>query len=47
MCIRDRTSSVAPVIVAPRKYVRKVRGTPTGEVVVSREEVVMVEPALP
>ncbi|MCY4673534.1 MAG: NFACT RNA binding domain-containing protein [Bacteroidetes bacterium] len=44
---KARTSSVAPVIVTPRKYVRKVRGTPTGEVAVSREEVVMVEPALP
>ncbi len=44
---KARTSSMAPVIVTPRKYVRKVRGTPTGEVAVSREEVVMVEPALP
>ncbi len=44
---KARTSSIAPVIVTPRKYVRKVRGTPLGEVAVSREEVVMVEPALP
>lgn len=44
---KARTSSFAPVIVTPRKYVRKVRGTPLGEVTVSREEVVMVEPALP
>ncbi len=44
---KARTSSIAPVIVTPRKYVRKVRGTPLGEVTVSREEVVMVEPALP
>lgn len=44
---KARTSSIAPVIVTPKKYVRKVRGTPLGEVAVSREEVVMVEPALP
>ena len=44
---KARTSSIAPVIVTPKKYVRKVRGTPLGEVTVSREEVVMVEPALP
>ena len=44
---KARTSSIAPVIVTPRKYVRKVHGTRLGEVAVSREDVVMVEPALP
>ena len=44
---KARTSSIAPVTVTPRKYVRKVRGAPLGEVTISREEVVMVEPAPP
>lgn len=44
---KARTSVMAPVIVTPRKYVHKVRGTPAGEVAVSREDVVVVEPALP
>ncbi|MCY4204266.1 MAG: NFACT RNA binding domain-containing protein [Bacteroidetes bacterium] len=44
---KARTQSLAPVIVTPRKFVRKVRGTPLGQVSVSREEVLIVEPALP
>ena len=45
---KARGSAVAPVIVTPRKYVRKARKGGTGEVVVMREEeVLMVEPALP
>ena len=44
---KARTSSIAPVIVTPKKYVHKARGAPMGEVAVSREDVVMVEPALP
>ena len=44
---KARTSGIAPVIVTFRKYVHKVRGTPVGEVVVHREDVIMVEPALP
>ncbi len=44
---KARTHSIAPVIVTPKKYVRKMRGAPMGQVMVSREEVVMVEPALP
>jgi len=44
---KARTSSLAPVIVTPRKYVRKARGAPLGEVSVSQEEIIMVEPALP
>ena len=44
---KARTSSLAPVIVTPRKYVQKRRGAPLGEVSVTRESVVMVEPVLP
>lgn len=40
-------SSLVPVIVAPRKYVRKPRGAAPGAVVVEREEVLLVEPRLP
>jgi predicted ribosome quality control (RQC) complex YloA/Tae2 family protein len=42
-----KTSSLVPVIVAKRKYVRKPKGAPEGSVVVEREEVIMVEPKLP
>jgi len=44
---KARTSNMAPVIVTPKKYVRKTRDAPVGEVSVLREDVVMVEPALP
>ena len=42
---KRRTESLCPVIVTPRKFVRKRKGDPAGAVVVDREEVVMVEPA--
>ncbi len=42
-----RTSSLVPVIVTKRKYVRKPKGAPEGSVIVEREEVIMVEPKLP
>jgi hypothetical protein len=38
---------MVPVIVAERRYVRKPRGAAPGAVVVDREDVVIVEPALP
>ncbi len=44
---KARTSRMAPVIVTPKKYVQKARGASIGEVSVIRENVVMVEPALP
>jgi len=44
---KARTSQLAPVIVTPKKYVRKARGASVGEVSVMREDVIMVEPALP
>ncbi|MDX1548798.1 MAG: NFACT RNA binding domain-containing protein [Rhodothermales bacterium] len=40
-------SSLVPVMVAPRKHVRKPKGAAPGAVVVEREAVVLVEPALP
>src|SRR5690606_19335956 len=44
---KARGSSLVPVIVVPRKYVRKPRGAAPGAVAVEREEVLMVEPGLP
>ncbi len=42
-----KTSSLVPVIMTKRKYVRKPKGAPEGSVIVEREEVIMVEPKLP
>ncbi len=44
---KARTSSLAPVVVTPRKYVHRASAAPLGNVVITREEVVMVEPSLP
>ncbi len=44
---KRKTESLCPVIVTPRKFVRKRKGDPAGAVVVEREEVVMAEPLLP
>lgn len=41
---KRKTDSLCPVIVTPKKYVRKPKGAALGAVVVEREEVVMVEP---
>ena len=42
-----RTSRLAPVQVTERKYVRKPKGSPPGAVIVTHEDVVLVEPGLP
>ncbi|MEJ2004531.1 MAG: NFACT RNA binding domain-containing protein [Cyclobacteriaceae bacterium] len=43
---RRRTDSVCPVIATRRKYVRKRKGSPPGQVIVDREEeVLLVKPA--
>ncbi|MGC1240952.1 MAG: NFACT RNA binding domain-containing protein [Chryseosolibacter sp.] len=42
---KRRNESLCPVIVTPKKFVRKRKGDPAGAVVVEREEVVMVVPA--
>jgi predicted ribosome quality control (RQC) complex YloA/Tae2 family protein len=42
---KRKTESLCPVIVTPRKFVRKRKGDPPGAVIVEREDVIMVEPA--
>ncbi|MEX1055470.1 MAG: NFACT RNA binding domain-containing protein [Rhodothermales bacterium] len=44
---KARGSSLVPVIVAERKFVRKRKGAAPGAVVVDREDVVLAEPGLP
>jgi predicted ribosome quality control (RQC) complex YloA/Tae2 family protein len=43
---KRKTESLCPVIVTPKKFVRKRKGDPKGMVVVERETVIMVEPKL-
>jgi predicted ribosome quality control (RQC) complex YloA/Tae2 family protein len=43
---KRKNETLCPVIVTPKKYVRKRKGDPAGAVVVDREEVIMVEPKL-
>jgi predicted ribosome quality control (RQC) complex YloA/Tae2 family protein len=42
---KRKNESLCPVIVTPKKFVRKRKGDPPGAVVVEREEVIMVVPA--
>jgi predicted ribosome quality control (RQC) complex YloA/Tae2 family protein len=42
-----KTSSLVPVAMTERKYVRKPKGAPPGTVLIERETVLLVEPALP
>ena len=44
---KARGSALVPVIVTPRKFVRKPKGLMPGAVIVDREEVLIVKPALP
>jgi predicted ribosome quality control (RQC) complex YloA/Tae2 family protein len=41
---KRKNESLCPVIVTPKKFVRKRKGDPAGAVVVEREDVIMVEP---
>lgn len=41
---KRRNETLCPVIVIPKKFVRKPKGLPEGEVILDKEEVVMVEP---
>jgi predicted ribosome quality control (RQC) complex YloA/Tae2 family protein len=41
---KRKHESLCPVVVTPKKFVRKRKGDPAGTVVVEREEVIMVEP---
>jgi predicted ribosome quality control (RQC) complex YloA/Tae2 family protein len=43
---KRKTDTLCPVIVTPRKFVRKRKGDPAGAVVVEREQVILVEPKL-
>lgn len=44
---KSKTSSLAAVMYTPCKYVRKVKGSPPGAVMVDREKVLMVRPEAP
>ncbi|WKN31297.1 NFACT RNA binding domain-containing protein [Porifericola rhodea] len=44
---KRKTDSLCPVIVTPRKFVRKSKDMQAGQVIVSQEEVIMVEPKMP
>ena len=44
---RRKTDTLCPVIYTPKKYVRKVKGAPHGQVVVEKEEVVIIAPYQP
>jgi predicted ribosome quality control (RQC) complex YloA/Tae2 family protein len=41
---KRKTDSLCPVIVTPKKYVRKLKGMPEGAVIVDKEDVIMVVP---
>ncbi|WP_424961825.1 NFACT RNA binding domain-containing protein [Ekhidna sp.] len=41
---KRKTDTLCPVIYTQKKFVRKAKGTPAGQVIVEKEEVVMVEP---
>lgn len=41
---KRKTDTLCPVMVTPRKYVRKIKGAPAGSVMVDKEEVVLVKP---
>jgi len=44
---KNKSDSLAPVIYTPAKFVRKVKGSPPGSVVVEKEKVILVKPASP
>lgn len=44
---KSKTDSLAPVIYTPAKFVRKVKGSSPGSVVVDKEQVILVKPASP
>jgi len=41
---KRKTDSLCPVTVTSKKFVRKVKGSPAGSVVVEKEDVILVEP---
>lgn len=44
---RGKTAGLCPVQYTARKYVRQAKGLEAGQVIVDREEVILVEPGLP
>jgi predicted ribosome quality control (RQC) complex YloA/Tae2 family protein len=44
---KNKTSSLAAVMYTPCKYVRKVKGSPSGAVMVDREKVILIKPEGP
>lgn len=42
---KRKNETLCPVVVTPKKFIRKRKGDPAGTVVVEREEVIMAEPA--
>ena len=42
---KRKTDSLCPVIFTPKKFVRKIKGAPAGQVVVEKEDVIMVVPS--
>jgi len=42
---KGKTDSLCPVIYTEKKYVRKIKGAPAGQVVVDKENTLLVEPA--
>lgn len=40
-----KTDSLCPVIVTPKKFVRKVKGAPPGSVIIDKEDVILVRPS--
>jgi predicted ribosome quality control (RQC) complex YloA/Tae2 family protein len=42
---KRKNETLCPVVVTPKKFVRKRKGDPPGAVIVEREEVIMVVPA--
>ncbi|MCS6833445.1 MAG: NFACT RNA binding domain-containing protein, partial [Flammeovirgaceae bacterium] len=42
-----RGETLCPVIVTPKKYVRKTKDLPSGEVIIDKEEVILVKPTPP
>lgn len=43
---KRKNDTLCPVIYTQKKYVRKTKGAPAGQVIVEKEEIVMVEPHL-
>jgi len=43
---KGKTETLCPVIYTPKKFVRKVKGGKPGQVMVDKEEVIMVSPKL-